>query len=309
MSGVVDRHLSRHPSRWEEQRSARASASEFVENLWIDPGPETRFFSREDFERKARFGPPRAFPGLPMEGSHIFLAPREMQGLSDTQRALVSRVRRAHRRYSFSSRDRRTYYLLNEVERLASLFELGEEAINRCKYLLTRVMREIRTFRGLGIGAVAAAVVLFEMRSRGFAVSFREVEKKTGVDRNLLWKAWKKILKIVGGSWSKRLRVLPPERHAGRLINDLQLPSTLNRDCYKLIKILRKIGACGGKNPASIAAAVLYIVCRAKGLKVTQREIARVAGVSEVTLRNRYKDILKILKKKNVDVRRLLGIH
>ena len=46
-----------------------------------------------------------------------------------------------------------------------------------------------------------------------------------------------------------------------------------------------------GKDPMGLAATVLYISCIKTGESITQKEISNVAGVTEVTLRNRFKDL------------------
>jgi transcription initiation factor TFIIB len=50
-----------------------------------------------------------------------------------------------------------------------------------------------------------------------------------------------------------------------------------------------------GKDPMGITAAVLYIACQLKGEEVTQKQIADVAEVTEVTIRNRKKELMKKL--------------
>jgi len=50
-----------------------------------------------------------------------------------------------------------------------------------------------------------------------------------------------------------------------------------------------------GKNPMSFAASVVYLASLYTGEKRIQGEIAFVAGVTEVTLRNRYRDLKRIL--------------
>ncbi len=50
-----------------------------------------------------------------------------------------------------------------------------------------------------------------------------------------------------------------------------------------------------GRGPTGMAAASLYIASVLCGERVTQREVADVAGVTEVTIRNRYKEIAKKL--------------
>jgi len=62
------------------------------------------------------------------------------------------------------------------------------------------------------------------------------------------------------------------------------------------LRKIRDTGIGAGKDPAGIAAAAVYIACLLNNEKKTQKEIAIVAGVTEVTVRNRYKEIVKALK-------------
>ena len=48
-----------------------------------------------------------------------------------------------------------------------------------------------------------------------------------------------------------------------------------------------------GKDPSGMAGAALYIACLECGERVTQKKIAEAAGVTEVTIRNRYKSLVK----------------
>ena len=53
--------------------------------------------------------------------------------------------------------------------------------------------------------------------------------------------------------------------------------------------VQRRISA--GKLPMGLAATVLYISCLKNGENKTQKDIAEAAGVTEVTLRNRFNDL------------------
>ncbi|MBI5221238.1 MAG: hypothetical protein HY979_00325, partial [Candidatus Magasanikbacteria bacterium] len=64
----------------------------------------------------------------------------------------------------------------------------------------------------------------------------------------------------------------------------------------KIIEQDRDIELTSGRGPTGIAAAALYVASLTLGEKRTQREVADVAGVTEVTIRNRYKELIKRLK-------------
>ena len=50
-----------------------------------------------------------------------------------------------------------------------------------------------------------------------------------------------------------------------------------------------------GKSPVNITAAAIYIAAKHCNKKRKQRETAKVAGITEVTVRNRYKEILALM--------------
>ncbi|TFF67934.1 transcription initiation factor IIB, partial [Candidatus Thorarchaeota archaeon] len=54
-------------------------------------------------------------------------------------------------------------------------------------------------------------------------------------------------------------------------------------------------GITVGKDPGGIAAAALYIAGILEDDRRTQREIAEASNVTEVTVRNRYKDLVRSL--------------
>jgi transcription initiation factor TFIIB len=56
-----------------------------------------------------------------------------------------------------------------------------------------------------------------------------------------------------------------------------------------ILREARRKRVVSGKDPMGLAAAALYIACLQHNEKKTQTDIAEAAGVTEVTVRNRYK--------------------
>ena len=66
----------------------------------------------------------------------------------------------------------------------------------------------------------------------------------------------------------------------------------------KALEILRQAEEkelTSGRGPTGVAAAAIYIASILCGERRTQREVADVAGVTEVTIRNRYKELAEEL--------------
>jgi transcription initiation factor TFIIB len=56
-----------------------------------------------------------------------------------------------------------------------------------------------------------------------------------------------------------------------------------------------KIGFTSGKDPAGIAASAIYIATLTTGQTRTQGEVSKASGITEVTIRKRYKEMIKKL--------------
>jgi transcription initiation factor TFIIB len=63
------------------------------------------------------------------------------------------------------------------------------------------------------------------------------------------------------------------------------------QSAIRVLKDARKKGVVAGKDPMGLAAAALYVACVLENEKKTQKEIAEIANVTEVTVRNRYKGL------------------
>jgi transcription initiation factor TFIIB len=80
-----------------------------------------------------------------------------------------------------------------------------------------------------------------------------------------------------------------------RLSSDLLLEGKTVKKATEIIKRAEERLVTIGKDPGGIAAAALYIAGILEEDRRTQREIAKAARVTEVTIRNRYKDLVRSL--------------
>jgi transcription initiation factor TFIIB len=76
-----------------------------------------------------------------------------------------------------------------------------------------------------------------------------------------------------------------------RISSKLEIPEKTKRLAAKILKETQERKESSGKDPMGLAAAALYFSCVKNGVSITQRDIAEAAGVTEVTIRNRYKGL------------------
>jgi transcription initiation factor TFIIB len=92
-----------------------------------------------------------------------------------------------------------------------------------------------------------------------------------------------------------KLEVKPadPEQYVPRFASELDLSEEASRQARELLRASREQGVHSGKSPVGLAAAAVYAAALLTNETVTQSEVSEVANISEVTIRNRYKELLE----------------
>jgi transcription initiation factor TFIIB len=75
----------------------------------------------------------------------------------------------------------------------------------------------------------------------------------------------------------------------------LGLSDRVQAKAIEILKNAKKSEVISGKGPTGVAAAAIYIASVLVGEKRTQREVADIVGVTEVTIRNRQKELVEKL--------------
>ena len=81
-----------------------------------------------------------------------------------------------------------------------------------------------------------------------------------------------------------------------RVANKATIDEKTKRQAIEIMKDVTNREISAGKNPMGLAATVVYISCMKTGEDITQRDIAQAAGITDVTLRNRFKDLMDKLQ-------------
>jgi len=83
--------------------------------------------------------------------------------------------------------------------------------------------------------------------------------------------------------------------HIPDIVRKLGLGSEVEVTSKNILEKALSSGFIAGKSPLSLAAAAVYIACSLTDNKRTQRQIAEATGVTEVTIRNRSKELIRSL--------------
>jgi transcription initiation factor TFIIB len=142
---------------------------------------------------------------------------------------------------------------------------------------------------GRSIEGVSTAALYAAARQAGVPRSLDEVERVSRIDRMELTRTYRYIIRELN------LEVKPadPESYVPRFVSDLELSDEVEHRARELIEAARNDGILSGKSPVGLAAAAVYAAALLCNQKVTQSEVSEVADISEVTIRNRYKELLE----------------
>ena len=122
-----------------------------------------------------------------------------------------------------------------------------------------------------------------------------ELSEASGIDKKEIGRTYRFITRELG------MRILPsnPIDYLPRFASALRLNAETQSKAVEILEEAQECELTSGRGPTGIAAASLYIAALINNEKRTQREVADVAGVTEVTIRNRYKELLRELDLKD----------
>ncbi len=186
-----------------------------------------------------------------------------------------------------TSIERNLRLAMTELRRVASFLNLPEvvkdEASRIYQFVLQRGL-----VRGRSMESVIAACIYAACRSYSIPRTLDEISAASDVERKEIGRTYRFIVRKL------KIKVTPssPKDYIHRFASVLKLSPKTQNEALKILKKAEGSELTSGRGPAGIAAAGLYVAALLNSEKKTQREVADVAGITEVTIRNRYKELL-----------------
>jgi len=262
----------------------------------IDTGPEWRAFTSAERDSRSRTGAPTNFAihdkGL---STMIDWRDHDSQGrrFSSRQRAQIYRLRKWQLRTRVhSSLDRNLAQAMTEMERLASQLGLSK-GIKEAAAMLYRKLIVGRLARSRSIDATVAASIYAACRLRESPRSLEEIARLSPVSKKKIGAHYR----MLATKLQLRMPIPGPEQYVTRFITELGLPAAVQMMTLDILERARsERNLVTGRDPRGLAAAAIYIASIITEQRITQRAIAKTAGVTEVTIRNRYKELVNRLE-------------
>jgi transcription initiation factor TFIIB len=260
----------------------------------LDKGPEWRAFTHEEKTSRSRVGMPTSYSihdkGLSTTISQV---DRDAFGrkLPISTRLQMWRLRKWQiRSRVHSSTDRNLAQAMAELERLSSKVSISPPIKEKAAVIYRKAL-EKTLVRGRSINSIAAASLYAACRQTGSPRTLREIAEASLVDKKDVARCYRLLLQQL----DFHMPISNPLTYVSKIA---EKNGILGKTQGAAIAILREASRkrfSAGKDPMGMAAAALYIACLQNNEKITQKDIAEAAGVTEVTVRNRYKALKKQL--------------
>jgi len=266
-----------------------------VQDRLADYGPEWRAFDDEQRAKRTRVGAPLTYTihdkGL---STMIDWHDKDTYGkdLSPGQRAQIYRLRKWQRRVRVSdATERNLAFALSELSKMSSSLNLPKNILETASVIYRRAVKK-KLIRGRSIQGVTAAALYMACRKCNVARTLDEVAKISTVNKKEIGRSYRFMVKELD-------TFVPPSTpvsYVSRFSNKLGIAGKVETVAHQILQTATAMRLTSGRGPTGIAAAATYIASVLAGEKRTQREIAEVANVTEVTIRNRYKELLDRLE-------------
>jgi transcription initiation factor TFIIB len=267
-----------------------------IEDELVDSGPEWRAFNHQERQEKSRVGAPTTNTihdkGLTTQ---IDWKDKDAYGraISSKKRSQMHRLRKWQERIrTKDAGERNLQFALSEIDRMASALGVPRGVREVTSVIYRRALDE-DLIRGRSIEGVGTAALYVGCRQEGIPRSLEEITEVSRVERIEISRTYRYI------SNELDLELLPvdPKQYVPRFSSKLDLPQEVEAKANEIIEETAD-PLLSGRGPSGFAAAAIYAAAMLCNEKRTQKKVAEVAQVTEVTIRNRYQEQIEMMRRK-----------
>lgn len=243
----------------------------------IDERGEWRTFS-DSAENPSRVGGP----------SNPFLDSEQLDTIISSGAGLSSySLSKTQMKSSLRGPERALINGLNLISAFCERKNLSKTISDSAKYIF-KTVEEKKVLKGKNLEGVAGACIYIACRKAGFVRTFKEVSILTAVPKKEIGRCYKAIFPYID-----KMAVVSTEDIVVRFCSDLMLSIEIQKVALIISQRAQALGCIAGKSPDSIAAAIIYFITYLfPSQKKVQKDIPIVTNVTDVTIKNTYKELL-----------------
>jgi transcription initiation factor TFIIB len=255
--------------------------------------PEWRAFTLQEKSSRSRVGLPSSLTvsdkGLHTSFGNIY---HDTKGTISAERKWqLIRMSKWQRRVSGNNNQRNLKQAMNILARLVSHLKIRRNVQEQAALFYRKALQK-DLVKGRSIENIIAACLYAACRVTKTQRSLKEIAKYSSRDKLEIARTYRLVYNELD------LKVPRPiaQNRIPKIASKVNVPQIIQLKAVELLKKAEKMKITAGKDPNGLAAATLYIACIQGDVKCTQKDIAYAAGVTEVTVRNRYKGIVNDLE-------------
>ena len=260
----------------------------------ISAGPEWRAFTQTEKETRTRVGLPPSFL-IHDKGLSTMMGPvyRDVYGrrIPQENRSQLLRLRKLNIRSRIHySEDTNLIKAMSDLNSIAGKLHIPSIVQERAALIYRKALKK-GVVRGRSISSMVAASIYAACRLTQTTRTLEEVERYSSIGKKDIARCYRFLLKEL----NLRTPVPKAQLRVPKIASGVELSESTQRKAIEILKEAERLRITGGKAPMGMAAAALYLACLMNGETRTQKMIAESAGVTEVTIRNRYMELKRLL--------------
>lgn len=253
----------------------------------VEESASPRAFSAEEKQKKARTGSPVTYTKAGKGIKTSIGRGSEVRNVSPEKRGQYYRMKKWQNRVG-ESKDKKMQTALREIGKLVDVLNLPDTVKEEASRLYEKALEE-GLIKGRRIERIVAALVYIVARNQRIPRTMNEISDEAGIDKRKLGQTYRYIAKELDLGISP----VKPEDFLPRFSEELGITGETQAQARQYILEARKENLLAGRSPGSIVAAAIYLASQLRDQKLTQTEIADTVGVTEVTVRKGYRDLME----------------
>lgn len=275
-----------------------------LDETYILQAPEWLAHDKDQFDKKVHTGRPETFT-IHDKGLSTEIDWKNKDGYGKDipvkNRAQIYRMRRWQRRMRIANAtERNLIYALGELNNMGTNMGLPNSVKETAAMVYRRAVKK-NLIRGRSIDSVVGASEYAATRICKVSRNLDEIVKYSKLSAKTARKKIGKAYRIMVRELHLNIRPTPPEEYVKRFCSLLKFPDMkVELETYKILKLAAESNLIDSRDPSGVAVSAIYIAslkCSRENpeQRRTQQQVADIAGVTEVTIRNRYKEMTKKL--------------
>jgi transcription initiation factor TFIIB len=275
-----------------------------VDDQIADSGPETISSNLEDKMKLARATGQTTYSqhdlGITTE---ISISVKDFSGKTINHEVAnqMNHLRKWQQRVRVSTpKERRLANVLAKMGETCETLNLSKNVLETTSMIYRNLDGHIDV-KGKSVACITAATVYMACKQCNVVRSLEEIcqgivpAKDVKSKTKLAARYYRTMVMEMG---TIKAPVLTMDRYISKIANMTQTEVRVERLALEIAEKTKDNSISDGKSPNGIAAAYLYVASVLLGQNVLQRDVSSIAGVTEVTIRNRCKEILTTYKLK-----------